>query len=53
MKIDCLTCEHWRGGHLECKFEFRSAANAGGGAADRKDDVWFCLDYEETRGKIR
>jgi len=46
-KVNCLECEHWRGGHLECKYQFRSAATAGGGAADCKEDVWFCRDYEE------
>lgn len=47
MSIDCLKCKHWRDGYLECKHDFRAAATAGGGAADCKEDVWFCQDYEE------
>jgi len=46
-RVNCLECENWRGGHLECKFGFRAAATAGGSAADCKEDVWSCRDYEE------
>jgi hypothetical protein len=46
-KIDCLECKHWRDGYLECEYGFRSAATAGGSAADCKEYVWSCRDYEE------
>ena len=46
-KINCLECGHWRDGYLECKYEFRAAATAGGGAADCKEDVWDCRDFEK------
>ena len=46
-EINCLKCENWRGGHLECKHGFRMAADGGGRSVDCKENVWFCQDYEE------
>ena len=45
-RIECSKCKNENNNH-GCKYDFRMAANAGGAAVDRKEDVWFCQDYEE------
>jgi len=47
-RIDCQKCKHWWGDQLECKHGYRWASNAGGAAADCKEHVCRCRDYEEN-----
>ena len=48
-KVECYKCKNENDGYPRsgCNYNFRMAANAGGRAVDRKEDVWFCQDYEE------
>ena len=51
VNINCLECEHWRGGQLECQYGFRMASDGGGRAVDCKEDVWRCQDFSEKENE--
>ena len=47
-RVECNNCKNENSyPGTGCKYGFRMAANAGGAAVDRKENVWFCQDYDE------